>query len=33
MSKSEQIGGGGGGYGNDAPHGTEAVGQAALAQA
>ena len=32
MSKSEQTGGGGG-DGKDAPHGTEAVGQAALAQA
>ncbi len=33
MSKIEQTGGGGGGYGNDAPQGTQAVKQAALAQA
>ncbi len=32
MSKSEQTGGGGG-YGNDAPQGTEAEGKAAVAQA
>ena len=32
MSKIEQTGGGGG-YGNDAPQGTQAVKQAALAQA
>ncbi len=30
MSKSEQTGGG---YGNDAPQGTEAEGKAAVAQA
>ena len=33
MGKSEQTGGGGGGYGNDAPQGTEAEAKAALAQA